>query len=126
MKQLSRAGIRTSVLQAPILPDITYNKENLEKRRSVRQPSNEVHFIAFNVLHLKPGSKEWFLPFLREAYPHLTPKYLHLYRRNSYALRAYMEQTIGLVQRLREHWSLIDREGPTRRVLLQGQLSLDI
>ena len=125
MEQLSRAGIRTGVLLAPILPDITDSEENLEE--VVREAAQHgAHFIAPNVLHLKPGSKEWFLPFLREAYPHLTPEYLRLYRRGAYAPRAYTEKTIGLVQRLRERWGLLGREGPTRRVLLQGQLSLGI
>ena len=125
MERLSRAGIRTGVLLAPILPDITDSEENLEE--VVREAAQHgAHFIAPNVLHLKPGSKEWFLPFLREAYPHLTPEYLRLYRRGAYAPRAYTEQTIGLVQRLRERWGLMSREGPTRRVLLQGQISLGI
>ena len=125
MEQLSRAGVRTGVLLAPILPNITDSEENLEE--VVREAAQHgAHFIAPNVLHLKPGSKEWFLPFLREAYPHLTPEYLRLYRRGAYAPRAYTEQTIGLVQRLRERWGLMGREGQTRRVLLQGQFSLGI
>ena len=32
-------------------------------------------YLAPNVLHLKPGSREWFMPFLREAYPHLYPEH---------------------------------------------------
>ena len=125
MEQLSRAGIRTGVLLAPILPGITDSEENLEV--VVREAAQRgAHFTAPNALHLKPGAREWFLPFLREAYPHLTPEYLRPYRRSAYALRAYTEQTIGLVQRLRERWGLTGRESSTRRVLLQGQLSLGL
>ncbi len=123
MERLSRAGIRTGVLLAPILPEITDSEENLEE--VVRQAAQHgAHFIAPNVLHLRPGSREWFLPFLREAYPHLTPEYLRLYRRGAYAPRAYTERIIGLVQRLRDRWGLAGRESPARNMLIRGQLTL--
>ncbi len=125
MEQLSRGGIRTGVLLAPILPEITDSEENLEE--VVREAARHgARFIAPNVLNLKPGSREWFLPFLREAYPHLTPEYLHLYRRGSYAPRAYTERVVGLVQRLRDRWGLAGRDAATRRVRLGNQLTMGL
>ena len=125
MERLSKAGIRTGVLLAPILPDLTDSEENLEE--VVRQAAQHgAHFIAPNVLHLRPGSREWFMPFLREAYPHLTPEYLRLYRRSAYTPRAYTERIIESVQRLRERWGLAGREGTARQVLLGNQLSLGL
>ena len=125
MEQLSRAGIRTGVLLAPILPGLTDSEENLEE--VVREAAQRgAHYIAPNVLHLKPGAREWFLPLLRESYPHLTPEYQRLYRRGAYAPRAYTEGVVGLVQRLRERWGLVGRDSATRQVLLGSQLSLGL
>ena len=125
MERLSRAGIRTGVMLAPILPEITDSEDNLEE--VVREAAQHgAHFIAPNVLHLRPGSREWFLPFLREAYPHLTSEYQRLYRRGAYTPQAYTERIIGLVQSLRERWGLAGRDSTARHVLLRGQLRLGL
>ena len=41
--------------------------------------------ISANVLFLKPGSKEWLMPFLRDCYANLVSGYDRLYN-NVYAL----------------------------------------
>jgi hypothetical protein len=78
-------------------------------------------FVGDNVLYLKPGTKEWFMPFLRETYPHLLPQYERYYR-GAYAPRDYSEQVSATVQELRQRWELTPRhEAPLPQV---GQLKL--
>ncbi|MBI2868061.1 MAG: hypothetical protein HYX97_06975 [Chloroflexi bacterium] len=57
------------------------------------------------VLHLRPGSKEYFLPFLRENYPHLTPQYAKLYK-GAYAPESYIQQVYAVVEELCDKWGL--------------------
>ncbi len=80
-------------------------------------------FIGDNVLYLKPGTKEWFMPFLRETYPHLLPQYERFYR-GAYAPRSYSQDVASTVQQLRERAGLTPRhEEPKRPV---GQLQMAI
>ena len=73
IRELTAAGVPCGVMIAPIIPGLTDDEAHLE---DVIRPAKEhgARFVAPNVLNLKPGSKEWFMPALREAYPHLTPE----------------------------------------------------
>jgi len=64
MQLLSERGIRCGVLLAPVLPGLTDAPASLER---VVEAACEhgASFIADNVLYLKPGTNEWFMPFLR-------------------------------------------------------------
>ncbi|MBO0832030.1 MAG: radical SAM protein, partial [Actinobacteria bacterium] len=44
------------------------------------------------VLHLRPGAREWFLRWLREAHPELIQRYRELYGHRAYAPRAYQQR----------------------------------
>lgn len=80
-------------------------------------------FVAPNVLHLRPGTKEWFMPALREAYPHLAEKYERWYT-GSYAPKQYTERVIAKIGELRERWGFGD--GRRREAPVRGQLRLAI
>ncbi|MDP3767360.1 MAG: radical SAM protein, partial [Dehalococcoidia bacterium] len=99
MARLSNAGVRCGVMLAPIIPGLTDDEENME---SVVRAAREhgAAFVGDNVLYLKPGTKEWFMPFLRETYPHLLPQYERFYR-GSFAPRRYTEEVHETVQALR-------------------------
>ncbi len=120
ISQLAEAGVRCGVILAPIIPGLTDDTENLE---AVVKAAGEhgAAFIGDNVLYLRPGTKEWFMPFLRETYPHLLPKYERFYR-GAYAPRRYTEEVHSIVQDLRERWGLTARQQPPRRPV--GQLQL--
>jgi hypothetical protein len=40
-------------------------------------------------LHLRPGTREWFMAWLVREYPALVPRYERLYRRGAYVDPAY-------------------------------------
>ena len=120
MQQLVEAGVRAGVLLAPILPEITDSRENLES--VVRAAAeHKAQFLGSNVLHLKPGTREWFMPFLREAHPHLTPEYQRKYR-GIYAPAQYTEKVLKMVEELREEWDLNNKPRPVPQTV--GQLAL--
>ena len=122
MEQLAKAGINTGVLLAPILPSVTDSEENLEAvvKAAVEHGAS---YLASNVLFLQPGTREWFMPFIREAYPHLTADYLRLYK-GAYAPKDYTSRVLGLVDELRRRWRLEPRVQSSPKPV--GQLVLAI
>ena len=119
MRVLSQRGIRCGVMLAPVLPGLTDDAASLE---AVVEAAREhgASFIHDNVLYLKPGTKEWFMPFLREAYPHLSERYYRYYR-GPYAPKSYTQDVHRVVDRLRLKYDLA---APRRVQPSAGQLGL--
>lgn len=121
MRLLTERGIRCGVLLAPILPGLTDDPAALER---VVEAAREhgASFVHDNVLYLKPGTKEWFMPFLRESYPHLSERYSKYYR-GVYAPKTYTQEVHRVVERLRLKYDLTP---PERIQPSAGQLELAI
>ncbi len=119
MRLLSERGVPCGGLLAPILPGLTDDPAALERVVDAAR-EHGASFVHDNVLHLKPGTKEWFMPFLREAYPHLSERYAKYYR-GPYAPRTYTQEVHRLLDGLRTKYDLL----PRPRVLPSaGQLQL--
>jgi DNA repair photolyase len=120
MQKLAERGIRVGVLVAPVLPGLTDAPENLE---AVVKAAREygASFVHDNVLYLRPGTKEWFMPFLRESYPHLAERYAKYYR-GAYAPQNYTQQVHQVVERLRMKYGLVRSEpvGPSAGQLVMA------
>ncbi len=122
MQYLVENGVNAGVILAPLLPGISDSSESIHAVVSAAA-SHRAQFLAANVLFLKPGSKEWFMPMLREAYPRLVPAYEKLYRK-TYAPREYARQVQQAVEEARRTWRLPAMEparnlqGPQRRIQL--------
>jgi DNA repair photolyase len=120
MQKLAERGIRVGVLVAPVLPGLTDAPENLE---AVVKTAREygASFVHDNVLYLRPGTKEWFMPFLRESYPHLAERYAKYYR-GAYAPQNYTQQVHQVVERLRLKYGLVRSEpvGPSAGQLVMA------
>jgi DNA repair photolyase len=76
---LTEAGIPTGVLMAPILPGISDRPEQLREVVVAAIDAGATH-VSPILLHLRPGVREEFLPWLEEAHPDLVPRYLEMYR----------------------------------------------
>jgi DNA repair photolyase len=108
MRFLSDRGIRCGVMLAPVLPGITDDPRALEDViEAARQ--HGASFVHDNVLYLKPGTKEWFMPFLRESYPHLSERYAKYYR-GVYAPRTYTQEVHRTIEGLRRKFGLMPAE----------------
>ena len=105
MRLLADRGIRCGVLLAPILPGLTDDAANLERVVAAAREYG-ASYISDNVLYLKPGTKEWFMPVLREAYPHLSERYAKYYR-GAYAPRTYTQDVHRVVERLRLKYDMV-------------------
>lgn len=107
--RLNEAGVRCGVLVAPVLPGLSDRPEQVEAvvRAALEAGAQTVYPI---LLHLRPGVKEQFMPWLERTYPRLVRAYRKLYPR-SYAPKATQEELSGLVK------ALVERHGgrPARR-----------
>jgi DNA repair photolyase len=96
VKQLVAAGIPCGILMAPILPGISDSPEQLRSVVRAAADAGASHLTPIT-LHLRPGVKEEFLPWLEEAYPELLPDYRRLYR-GSNAPRSLREEIADRVR----------------------------
>ncbi len=71
--RFAEAGIATAILVAPILPGLTDDDEHLDDvlAEAARVGVGSATPIA---LHVRPGIRDHFVPWLREAYPELAPR----------------------------------------------------
>jgi DNA repair photolyase len=99
VKMLNDAGIPCGVLMAPILPGISDRPEQLEATVKAAAEAGATHVTPLT-LHLRPGVKEEFLPWLAEHHPELVSTYDKTYRR-SYAPKEVTEPIGRQVAELR-------------------------
>jgi DNA repair photolyase len=107
IRTLTEAGIPTGVLMAPILPGISDRPEQLREVVEAAIDAGATH-VSPILLHLRPGVREEFLPWLEEEHPDLVPRYLEMYR-HPYGPKA-MREGLG-----RQVSSMVAAAGGIRR-----------
>jgi DNA repair photolyase len=126
LSRFAEAGIRTGVLVAPVLPALTDDEEHLDEVLAACAEAG-VSWASAIVLHVRPAIREHFMPWLKQAYPWLYPRYVELYGGRAYAPKAYQEQVGERFARLRLRHGLAPTGGgrpvPARR---QEQLALAV
>jgi DNA repair photolyase len=95
VRALNDAGVRTGVMLAPIMPGLNDDRAQLATLVDRAAAAGAVHITPI-VLHLRPGVKEVFWPWLEHAYPDLVARYRGLYR-GSQAPKQYREQIAAFV-----------------------------
>ena len=78
VRALNEAGIPTGVLMAPVLPGISDAPEQLRAVVEASLEAGATH-VSPIMLHLRPGVREEFLPWLHENFPELEGRYRNLY-----------------------------------------------
>ena len=104
MQYLVEHGVPAGVLAAPLLPGLSDSEESINDLVSTAA-EHRAQFLSGNLLFLRPGSREWFMPLIRESYPHLAPGYARLYR-SEHAPRDYTNSVLALVDDARLRWEL--------------------
>jgi len=99
------AGLRCGVLMGPIVPFLSDSPSQLAAAVRQAAAAGAAHVTPI-VLHLRPGSREWFLGWLREAHPELVPRYAELYGRGAYARKEYQARITGTVRELAEKYGV--------------------
>ncbi|MGH8895661.1 MAG: radical SAM protein [Egibacteraceae bacterium] len=101
---LNSAGIPTGVMIAPIMPGLNDQPDALDALVDAAAAAGAVHITPI-VLHLRPGVRELFWPWLEQTHPELLHRYATLYRRAN-APAEYRNTVEGLVaQCRREAWA---------------------
>jgi DNA repair photolyase len=98
---LNERGLRCGVLMGPVVPFLSDSPAQLDE--AVRQiaAAGTRHVMPI-VLHLRPGTREWFFSWLRDQHPGLVEAYQELYGRGAYAPKAYQNRIAGQVRELAE------------------------
>jgi DNA repair photolyase len=96
---LNERGLGCGVLMGPVVPYLSDSPAQLDE--AVRQAAAAgARHVSPIVLHLRPGTREWFFGWLRERHPGLVGRYLDLYGRSAYAPKAYQNRIAGQVREL--------------------------
>ena len=80
VRALNEAGIPCGILMAPILPGITDDPKQLREVVAAAIDAGATH-VSPILLHLRPGVREEFMPWLAERYPDLVERYEAMYQR---------------------------------------------
>jgi DNA repair photolyase len=96
---LNERGLRCGVLMGPVVPFLSDSPAQLDE--AVRQiAATGTGHVTPIVLHLRPGTREWFFTWLRAQHPELVGRYLELYGRGAYAPKTYQDRIAGQVREL--------------------------
>jgi DNA repair photolyase len=102
---LNDAGLRCGVLMGPVVPYLSDSPAQLEDAVRQAAAAGAAHVTPI-VLHLRPGAREWFLGWLREAHPALVPRYAELYGRGAYARKDYQARIGAEVRELADRYGI--------------------
>ena len=102
---LNERGLRCGVLMGPVVPFLSDSPGQLDE--AVRQiAATGARHVMPIVLHLRPGTREWFFSWLRTQHPGLVEAYLELYGRGAYTPKAYQNRIAGQVRQLAEKYGI--------------------
>ncbi|MPZ73487.1 MAG: radical SAM protein [Nitriliruptorales bacterium] len=96
VKALNEAGLPTGVMLAPIMPGLNDDREQLASLVDRAAAAGATHVTPI-VLHLRPGVREVFWPWLEQEHPELVDRYHSLYRRRSQAAEEYRKGVTSFV-----------------------------
>ncbi|HEY3729458.1 MAG TPA: hypothetical protein VGL51_19935 [Solirubrobacteraceae bacterium] len=82
--ELARAGIRTGILIAPLMPGINDKPEQVARILELADEAGAA-YVSGIALHLRGDVRKVFFDWLRDRHPDLVPRYSDLYRRGAYA-----------------------------------------
>ena len=94
--ELTRAGIRTGVLVAPLMPGINDDPVQVAKILELATEAGAA-YVSGIALHLRGEVRGLFMEWLAEHRPDLLPRYRDLYRRGAYAPQRERRRLAGLI-----------------------------
>ncbi|MBW0115531.1 intein-containing Rv2578c family radical SAM protein [Pseudonocardia abyssalis] len=103
VRRIADAGMGCGVMVAPVLPLLTDSDDALDALFG-RIAAAGATGVSVMALHLRPGTRDWFLAWLAREYPRLVEPYARLYRRGAYVDAEY-RRALGarVVPLLRRH-----------------------
>ena len=102
--RLRDAGVRASVLVAPVLPGLSDGEDQLDAVVAACVEAGATSISPGGVLFLRPGVREVFFGRLRQSHPDLVARYEALYARSAYVPRDLQERvTVALRASIARH-----------------------
>jgi DNA repair photolyase len=113
VRRITDAGLPCGVMVAPVLPLLTDSDEALDALlgKIAAAGASGASVLA---LHLRPGTREWFLRWMERERPDLIEQYAQLYRRGAYVDPAYRRRLAARVVPLLRRHGLTDAEPVVR------------
>lgn len=108
VRELVDAGIRAGVLMNPIVPGIT-SKPALLERTMKAIADHGARFVSCNVMFLEGGTRDHFMRWLAQEFPHLVEGYTELYT-GKYAPSSYRKEVQNIVGALRKKYGVSGRD----------------
>src|SRR4051794_3878510 len=105
---LRDAGINAGVLMAPVVPGFTTQPARLEATIKAIADRGAA-FMGANLLYLKGGTKDHFMGFLQQQFPHLVDSYDRLYA-GAYAKSDYVKAVRGMIDVLQQRYEIRGRK----------------
>ena len=96
---LNERGLCCGVLMGPVVPFLSDSPAQLDAAVSQIAAAGATHVMPI-VLHLRPGTREWFFRWLGAHHPGLVGRYLDLYGQSAYAPKSYQARIAGQVREL--------------------------
>lgn len=109
--RLVSEGIFTGVNAMPMLPGINDSPASLE-HLAHHAAAAGAKFMHGNTLFLMPASMRFFMPFLKQEFPHLVRRYQRLYARSAYLPEEYRKEIAVRVAELRDRYGLNQTRTP--------------
>ena len=104
VRELVDAGVHAGVLMNPIVPGITSRPALIE--RTIKAIADHgALFVGCNVMFLEGGTRDHFMRWLQQEFPHLMDGYQQLYARK-YAPSAYRKEVSALIAAFKTKYGL--------------------
>ncbi|MBT1002757.1 Rv2578c family radical SAM protein [Paenarthrobacter sp. DKR-5] len=97
ISRLREAGLPCGVMAMPVLPWLTDSDEALDSLFGALAAAGATG-VSAGALHLRPGTREWFLQWLARERPALVGRYRRLYSSGAYASKEYRQWLAGRVR----------------------------
>jgi DNA repair photolyase len=110
LRRLAEAGLRVCLSVAPILPAITDGEADLDALLG-RAAAVGVRRMFYNVLFLRSPTKEKYLRWIEQEFPHYLESYRRAYDRRVYLGGPYRERIRERVRRLRSKHGFDSEDG---------------
>lgn len=122
--RLVSEGIFAGVNAMPMLPGINDSPASIE-HLARHAAAAGAKFMHGNTLFLMPASMRFFMPFLKQEFPHLVRRYQRLYARSAYLPEEYRKAVAARFAELAERYGLNQARLPPARGPAQMALRFD-
>jgi DNA repair photolyase len=125
LRMLRAAGVRAGVGMAPLLPGLSDEPRLMRAVVAAAREADASH-LWWNVLNLRPGTREHFLECLARDWPEQLQRYERLYARGAYLGKDATARIDAALTQLRVGWVMQPRRAPEAPPPATQQLALPL